>query len=258
MSKAYTPIIGIPCDVINNGLHPFHGVGEKYINAVANGAKVRTLLIPAQGPGKDLSPAEYMDAERILDCIDALFLPGSPSNIEPHHYSNEASATPDDHDPQRDSTTLPLIRAAIKRRMPILAACRGMQELNVALGGSLHQRVHELPDMMDHRENKTLDREGQYADAHDVELASDGLLAKLVNSNRARVNSLHGQGVNRLADGLVAEAYAPDGLVEAFRSSDPDHFLVAVQWHPEWRFEENPLSSALFAAFGEAARKNIG
>jgi len=255
MRSSRYPIVGIPCDVIRNGMHPFHGVGEKYINAVANGADACPLLIPARGPGDDLLIRdEDSSMERLLDTLDGLFFPGSPSNVQPHLYSKEQSLTPEAHDPQRDNTTLPLIKAALARKIPILAVCRGMQELNVALGGTLHQRVHEIPGMMDHREDKSLSREAQYSDTHEVRLAPGGILANLVNTESIRVNSLHGQGMNRLGKGLLVEAYAPDGLVEAFRLESVDHFVVGVQWHPEWRFQENPFSRALFNAFGMALR----
>jgi len=249
------PVVGIPSDVTRFGLSAFHGVGEKYINAVANGANVCPLLIPAQGPGEDLQKTEpHLLSERLLDNLDGLFLSGSPSNIEPKLYSDEVSLTPDCHDPQRDSLSLPLIRAAIKRKIPILAVCRGMQELNVALGGTLHQKVHEMPDMMDHQEDKSLDRAGQYKDSHVVKLIKKGVLYNLIDSESAMVNSLHGQGMNQLGVGLIAEAHADDGLVEAFSLEDQSHFVVGVQWHPEWHFSENILSTALFRAFGDAVR----
>jgi putative glutamine amidotransferase len=247
------PIVGIPCDVTRYGLSAFHGVGEKYINAVMNGAD--PLLIPAQGPGEDLlaTDSDVMN-ERLLDNLDGLFLSGSPSNIDPTFYSDEESTTPDQHDPQRDCLNLPLIRAAIKRKIPILAVCRGMQEVNVALGGSLHQKVHEQPKMLNHQEDKSLDREGQYDVAHSVQLVTGGILASLLGTESAMVNSLHGQGMNRLADNLIAEATAEDGLVEAFRIDNDEQYLIGVQWHPEWKFHENPLSTALFASFGKAVR----
>ncbi len=254
MKQRRYPIVGIPCDVIKNGLNPFHGVGEKYINAIAQGAKVIPFLIPTQGPGKDLEYMEQMSCDNILDIVDGLFLPGSPSNVEPRHYGTDPSATPDYHDPQRDGTTLPLIQAAIERRTPILAACRGMQELNVAFGGTLYQEVHNVDGMMDHREDKTGDRQAQYADAHDVKLAEGGVLAELIGGNTVKVNSLHGQGIKTLGKGLVAEAFAPDGLIEALRIEDRSHFLMGVQWHPEWMFQSNRLSLALFNAFGDAVR----
>ncbi|MCP3675098.1 MAG: gamma-glutamyl-gamma-aminobutyrate hydrolase family protein, partial [Gammaproteobacteria bacterium] len=187
------PVVGIPSDVTRYGLSSFHGAGEKYINAVANGADVCPLIIPAQGPGEDLQATDSDELnQRLLDNLDGLFLSGSPSNIQPSLYSDEESETPDDHDPQRDSLSLPLIRAAMKRKMPILAVCRGMQELNVAMGGTLHQKVHKIAKMMDHREDKTLDRVGQYQDAHNVKLIENGALSKLIGSDSARVNSLHG------------------------------------------------------------------
>lgn len=248
-------LVGIPCDISRNGLHAFHGVGEKYINAVAHGASVCPILIPAQGPGEDLEPMdEKMFIDSLLDKIGGLFLAGSPSNVEPGLYGDEVSLTPDDHDPQRDNMTQSLIKAAIKRKMPILAVCRGMQEVNVALGGTLHQRVHEVEGLNDHRENKTLSREGQYSDSHKVHLVTGGKMAELANSKTIDVNSLHGQGINILGNGLIAEAHAKDGLVEAFSLADEKHFVMAVQWHPEWRYKENAFSRALFGAFGDAVR----
>lgn len=255
MNRSRYPIVGIPCDVITDGLNPFHGVGEKYINAIANGAQVFPLLIPAQGPGEDLETMKHMTTERLLDMVDGLFLPGSPSNVEPRHYGNESSATPASHDPQRDARSLPLIYAAIKRRIPILAVCRGMQELNVAFGGTLHQELYKVPGIMDHREDKTQPREGRYADAHEVRLVAGGVLAVLAGVETVRVNSLHGQGIKTLGHGLVTEAIATDGLIEALRVEDRNYFVIGVQWHPEWRFRDNVLSTALFKAFGEAVRQ---
>lgn len=248
------PIVGIPCDVTINGLHPFHGAGEKYINAIANGSDAIPLLIPALFPGKDLSANTVFPIERILETVDALMLPGNPSNIEPHHYGAGESATPDDHDPQRDSTSLTLIREACAIGMPILGVCRGFQELNVAFGGTLFQKVHEQPGMMDHRENKTLDRDGQYDFAHKVTLVDGGVLSSLTDDPEIIVNSLHGQGADKLGAGLVAEAHAPDGLVEAFRYDKEGPFIVGIQWHPEWLYEKNTFSTALFKRFGEAAK----
>jgi len=181
-------------------------------------------------------------------------LTGSPSNVEPHRYGGPASAEGTLHDAERDATTLPLIRAAIDMGVPLLGICRGFQELNVAFGGTLHQRVHEVPGMRDHREDKTAPVEVQYAKAHPVRLAPDGLLARIAGTDELRVNSVHGQGIDRLAPGLSVEATAPDGLVEAVRVDGAGAFALAVQWHPEWRFWEDSASAALFAAFGDAAR----
>lgn len=250
------PLIGIPADVREIGIHPFHAVGEKYINAVAHGSRAVPLLIPALGPGRDLeSMLDHVDLEMLVARLDGLFLTGSPSNVEPLHYDGDPSAPDTHHDPQRDATTLELIRTALAEGLPVFGVCRGYQEINVALGGTLYQEVHEVPDKLDHRDDKSLSREDQYAPAHPVRLAEGSFLASLAGSAEVVVNSLHAQGVDRLAAGLEIEATAPDGLVEAFRVESATTFAMGVQWHPEWRYQDDPLSRALFAAFGDAARE---
>jgi putative glutamine amidotransferase len=154
------------------------------------------------------------------------------------------------HDPARDATTLPLIREAIRRDLPILAICRGMQELNVALGGTLHQRLSEVPGRLNHRPHRD-SPEGPYGPAHGVVLTPGGLLTGLAGSEEQVVNSLHSQGIDRPAPDLWVEAVAPDGQIEAV-SLPGARFVVGVQWHPEYKHWENPLSEALFAAFSRA------
>jgi len=250
------PVIGIPVDALDVNGKPFHGVGEKYVNAVAHGSHAIPFFIPAFGTGAELDALDaLLEVDEILDRLDGLFLTGSPSNVEPHHYAGEPSSPGTLHDPQRDVTTLPMIRRAIERDLPILAVCRGYQELNVALGGTLHQKVQEVPGLMDHREDKNLPREQQYGPAHPVRLVEGGVLHRLLGETEIEVNSLHQQGLDRLADDLRAEAIAPDGLVEAVSHRANLRFLIGVQWHPEWRFRENRVSSAIFRAFGEAARE---
>lgn len=240
------PVIGIPADRRMIGAHPFHAVGEKYINAVVQAADCLPLLIPVlETP---------LDVAEILTRVDGIFFTGSPSNVEPHRYAGPASEPGTLHDPHRDATTLSLIPRAIALGVPVFGVCRGFQEMNVALGGTLHQRVQEVAGLADHRENKDEPLDVQYAPAHDVTLEPDGLLAKLAGTDRASVNSLHSQGVDRLGPGLAVEARAPDGLIEAFRVKDAPAFALAVQWHPEWRVMSNEFSKALFAAFGRAAR----
>ena len=253
--SALMPLIGIVADVTEIGIHPFHAVGEKYINAVAHGCHALALVIPAFSPDYDLdSLLDRVELGDLIRRLDGLFLPGSASNIEPHHYDGEAS-TPDTlHDSQRDLTALPLIRAALADGLPPFAVCRRFQDQNVALGGTLHQRIHEIPGMLDRREDKSLPRNQQYALAHPVELSTGGLIAQLTGATEAKVNSLHNQGTDRLADGLIVEAAAPDGLIEAARVRDARSFALGVQWHPEWRVIDDALSRALFTAFGEAAR----
>jgi putative glutamine amidotransferase len=230
-------------------------VGEKYIDAVGHGAGVLPILLPCLEEGKDLRAlSAHVDPAQVLDMLDGVFFTGSPSNVEPHHYGGAPSAPGTLHDPQRDATTLPLLRLAIARGVPLFCVCRGFQELNVALGGTLHQRVHEVSGMLDHRDNDDDPREVQYALAHDIVVEEGGMLAALLPSRQARVNSLHWQGIDRLAPGLRVEARAPDGLIEAVSVAGSPGFTLGVQWHPEWRFRENPLSVAMFAAFGQAVR----
>jgi len=243
---AVRPIIGIPADRRTLGLHPFHVVGEKYARAVLDGADALPLLIPAL--------AEELGMDELLGRLDGLMFTGSASNVEPHHYSGPPSAPGTLHDPARDATTLPLIRKAVAAGIPVLGICRGFQEMNVAFGGTLHQKVHELEGRFDHREDVNQELDVQYGPAHEVSLTPDGLLRGLAGQDRITVNSLHAQGIDRLGDGLSIEATAPDGLVEAFRVQRARAFALAVQWHPEWKVMSNPFSRALFAAFGSAAR----
>ena len=243
------PVIGIPADRRMIGPHPFHAVGEKYIAAVVQAADCLPLLIPVlETP---------LDVAQILAHVDGIFFPGSPSNVEPTHYAGNPSVPGTLHDPYRDATTLSLIPRAVEHGVPVLGVCRGFQEMNVAMGGTLHQRVHEVEGLGDHREDKEQPLDVQYAPTHDVLLEEGGVLRKLAGADRIRVNSLHWQGVDRLAPGLVVEARAPDGLVEAFRVQTAQNFALAVQWHPEWKVMTNPFSQALFAEFGRASRQKM-
>ena len=242
---ASPPLVGLPTDRKPIGPHPFLAVGEKYVRAVVDGAGCLPLLVPTLDP--------VLPLREVLAGLDGLLLTGAVSNIEPHHYSDESSYEGNLLDPRRDATNLPLIPLAIEMGVPVLAICRGFQEVNVAFGGTLYQKVHEQPGFMDHRENKDDPLDVQYGPAHDIALVPGGLLAGLAGDTRATVNSLHGQGVRRLGEGLVVEAQAPDGLVEAFRHDGPA-FMLAVQWHPEWKVRENAFYLATFRAFGDACR----
>jgi len=228
------------------GLHPFHAVGDKYARAVLEASGGLPLLIPAL--------AEELRLEELVERFDGLLFTGSPSNVEPHHYEGPPSHPGTLHDPARDATTLPLIGKAVRAGVPVLGICRGFQEVNVAFGGSLHQRVHEVPGHLDHRDDESQPLDVQYGPAHDVVLAPGGLLRRLAETDRVRVNSLHSQGIERLGRGLAVEARAPDGLIEAFRVEDAARFALAVQWHPEWQVMDDPFSRALFSAFGAACR----
>jgi putative glutamine amidotransferase len=241
------PVIGLPADRRMIGRHPFHAVGEKYIRAIMQAAGALPLLIPSLG--------DELDLDEVLAHVDGILFTGSPSNVEPHRYLGPASAPGTLHDPLRDATTLPLIPRAVASAVPVLGICRGFQEMNVAFGGTLHQKVHEVAGLMDHRDDESLPLEEQYGPAHEVILEPGGLLRRLAGADRVRVNSLHSQGIDRLGSDLAVEARAPDGLVEAFRVNAAPRFAVAVQWHPEWQVMDNAFSRTLFAAFGEASRE---
>ncbi len=234
------PLIGIPACarlVVNGQLR--HDTPARYPAAVLGGAGAVPILIPPMGEA----------ALAVLDALDGLMLPGSPSNVHPSHYDGGDSLTPEQHDLERDATTLRLIPEALSRGMPLLAICRGIQELNVALGGTLHQRLHEVPERMDHRpEPGTI--EEKYAPRHLVFLS--GQLARIVGSSKILVNSLHGQGIDVLAPGLVVEATATDGTIEAVRVEPARSFAFGVQWHPEWGYADDSASLAIFRAFGAA------
>lgn len=221
--------------------------GEKYVNALQDGADALPWIVPAFGSGPML--------DELLGRIDGLFLTGSYSNVEPHHYGGVASRPGTLHDPERDATTLPLIRKVLAAGMPLFAVCRGFQELNVVLGGTLHQHVEEVPGYHDHREKPDAPLDVQYGPAHEINLVDGGLLQTLAGSNKIMVNSLHGQGIAKLAPGASVEAIADDGLIEAFRVDEVDGFTLAVQWHPEWKVKENEFSLAMFRAFGDACRQ---
>ncbi len=243
----HRPIVIVPACTKQLGAHPYHTAQMKYVDAVLKGADCMPLVLPAFG--------ENTDWEAVLACADGVMLTGSPSNVHPSHFAQEVHNPSLPLDPARDATNLPLIRLALERGLPLFAICRGFQEINVALGGSLYQAVQEVPGKMDHRDPDTEPLEVQYAAVHPVALTPQGKLASILGQvDSIMVNSLHGQGVDRLAEGLSIEALAPDGLVEAYSINAASSFGLAVQWHPEWKVTENPDSMKIFQAFGAACR----
>ena len=231
-------LIGIPACTRTVEGQPQHAALPRYSEAVMAAGGL-TVIIPPFGP----------QMAGVLDRLDGLLLSGSPSNVDPAHYG-AGDETPGRHDPARDDTTLPLIRAALSRHMPLLAICRGIQELNVALGGSLHQQVHAVTGRQDHREGPG-ERAHRYRAKHSVRLS--GMLAAIIGAPSIDVNSLHEQAIGQLAPGLVAEAYAGDGTIEGVRVTGQP-FALGVQWHPEWKAVQNPNSMALLDAFTAACR----
>lgn len=246
------PLVGVPACLKEVDAAPFHVAGNKYLTALTDAAKVHPVVIPALGLD------ERLEADSLLARLDGLLITGSPSNVEPHHYAGPPARDPTKADPARDATTLPLIRAAVAADIPLFAICRGIQELNVALGGTLHQHVHELPGVADHRMPEVDDRDVRYGPRHPVRLTAGGRLAALAEQIGADpdnlvVNSLHSQAIDQPASALTIEAISHDGVVEAV-SVDGNRFAIGIQWHPEYKALENAYSSALFTAFGDACR----
>jgi putative glutamine amidotransferase len=244
------PIIGIPADRRVLEPHPFHMAGEKYLKAITEAADAVPLIIPVL--------ADDLAIDELVDQVDGVMLTGSPSDIEPHHYGSESDDPDALRDPHRDAMTLPIARHALQTGVPLFAICRGFQELNVVLGGTLHQKVKDVPGYHNHKENPEDPVDVQYGPAHPVVLSEGGLLAQLAGARQVMVNSLHGQGIRKLAAGITVEAVADDGLVEAFTVDEAEAFALAVQWHPEWKAKSNEFSSAIFRAFGDACRERAG
>ena len=244
------PIIGVSACTKQIGHNIYHTAGDKYLQAIIHVVNGLPVIIPALG--------EQLDQAFLLQQLDGLVFTGSPSNVEPHHYAGDASEPGTAHDAARDSTTLPLIKAAIAAGIPVLGICRGFQEMNVAFGGTLYQKVQEVAGYMDHREPEGLPADQQYGLRHALHVQPGGLLAGIGLPDEIQVNSIHGQGVQRLAPGLRVEALAPDGLIEAFSVEGAPSFALGVQFHPEWQVRSNPNYLAIFQAFGEACRKKAG
>jgi putative glutamine amidotransferase len=238
------PIVVIPACTKLIGEDIFDAVGRKYSVALAEVAECQPLLVPIGAGATDIGA--------VMEVADAILLSGSPSNVAPEHYGEEAPIDPNALDPLRDAMTLPLIRTAVERRTPLFAICRGFQELNVALGGSLYQAVHDVDGHKDHRARPDVPLDEAYGPVHPVVLR--GKLRDWVGRDKIMVNSLHGQGIARLADGLTPEAFAEDGLIEAVRGPDDAAFCLGVQWHPEWSARSNEVSTSLFRRFGAAAK----
>ncbi len=245
MTVVAKPVVLVPACNRALGHHPFHIAGKKYVDAVRL-AGGQALVVPG---------ASLDELDALLDLADGLLLTGSPSNVHPDHFDEGVHNPALPLDAERDAWTLPLIPKALARGVPLLAICRGAQETNVALGGSLHQAVQEVPGFNDHRADDSAAVEVQYAASHSVNVEPGGVLARVLDRTRFHVNSLHGQAVNRLAAGLIVEAHSPDGVIEAFSRPGAPGFNLCLQWHPEWLAQDNPVSKQLLAAFGAACRE---
>lgn len=224
---------------------PFLMLGDKYARAVKVAAKAQPVMFPLADP-------EQID--ELLALVDGVMLTGSPSNVHPTQFGQDVADPSLPLDLVRDELTLALVKACVREGVPLLGLCRGFQEINVALGGSLHQRVQAVPGLMDHRESKGAPYDVQYAPSHPIALAPGSVFEAWAGGPEVMVNSLHGQGIHQLAPGLEALGRAPDGVVEAVGVKGARNFAYAVQFHPEWRCVENPFYRAIFEAFGDACR----
>lgn len=241
-----TPIVLVSAD--NRDIHHnrWHATPSQYVEAVLYGAGAMPVILPSLGGALDL--------DAILDRVDGVLLTGSASNVHPSLYGVEPSPRYEPYDEARDATTLPLIRRALERGKPLLAICRGYQELNVALGGTLHTEIQEFEGRMDHRHPDSTDPDVRYQIRHPVRVVPGSCMGRIMQTDEIDVNSLHRQAIAELSPRLVVEAAAPDGTIEAVRVVDAPGFAVGVQWHPEYWVRSDRPSSRLFQAFGDAVR----
>ncbi len=244
------PLILVTSDVKTVDGYRWHAAIELYVAAVARVARCNPVVVP--------SLADDLDIDGLLDGADGVLATGSRSNVHPARYGAEADQRSEPYDSDRDATSMPLIRRALQRGVPLLAVCRGLQELNVVLGGTLDIEIQEIDGRLDHRAPTSDDNDERFAPAHDVALAPDGCLAEVFGGSTIQVNSLHRQAIGVLAPDLAVEGTAPDGTVEAVRVTGVPGFAVGVQWHPEYWAESDSVSARIFEAFGDAARAHAG
>ena len=250
MTVKTRPVVWLPLDhrLLGDGPQaiPYFFLGEKYASSLRRSAGTQPCTFPL---------ADEADIPALLQLVDGVVLPGSPANIEPHHFDQALTDPSLPLDPRRDALTLALVRACLSEGVPILGVCRGFQEINVALGGSLYQQVHDVAGKLDHREDKARSYDGQYQPSHVITLEDDETVRTWAGGAEVMVNSLHGQGVDRLAKGLQPLAYAPDGTIEMVRMKEARTFAYGTQFHPEYQSWENSFYDAIFKAFGAACRQ---
>ncbi len=249
MIRTGLPLVGVPADTYEKNGLLFHSVGDKYLRAVTEIARCHAVVLPASGDS-------HLDA--LLDHLSGVVVTGATSNVHPPHYGAEPAREHEPYDHGRDATTLALIVKVLARGMPLLCICRGFQELNVALGGTLEGEIQRAPDRLDHRAPASDDLDVRYGPVHPIAITPGGQLEAILGRRRAMVNSVHRQGIARLADRLAVEARASDGVIEAVSVKDAAGFALGVQWHPEYKASANPCSVKLFEAFGKAARAYAG
>ncbi|MCY0096617.1 gamma-glutamyl-gamma-aminobutyrate hydrolase family protein [Hoeflea ulvae] len=242
----HSGLVAIPADIRSLDGYVWHAAPDQYIMAAVNGSDVLPLIVPALTDGTDV--------DMVLDRVDGVLISGSRTNVHPSHYGEEETEHHGPFDPARDRLSMALIRRSIERGIPLLAICRGIQELNVALGGSLATEIQELPGRFDHRKPETEDRDIAFGIRHSITVKQGSCLASIVGDGEVRVNSLHRQAISKLAPRLAVEAVAEDGTVEAVSVIDAPGFAIGVQWHPEYWVGSDTISDKIFAAFGDAVR----
>ena len=244
----FKPIIAIPADIRHLDGADWHAAQTQYLSAALDVADVMSFIVPAFEEGNDV--------DAILDRVDGLLVSGSATNVHPSLYGVEAKDSDGPFDPARDATSLALIRRAIDRGIPMLAICRGIQELNVALGGTLASEIQEQPGVWDHRKPDDANRDAAYAIRQPVHIREGSCIAThLGMAGEVQINSLHRQAIAKTAPRLQVEATAQDGTIEAVSVIDARGFAVGVQWHPEYWAHTDEPSRALFEAFGKAVRQ---
>lgn len=243
------PLVAVPANTKELEAYHWHGTAETYLQAIVHGIGGIPLIVPYL--------SNEVDFDALVGRVDGVLLTGGRTNVHPSSYGAPPDPSAEPHDPNRDALAFALARAALRHGVPLFAICRGVQELNVALGGSLHSEVQEIDGRQDHRAPKSENRDERFAIRQDVEIVPGGMLSDILGTGTIRVNSLHRQAIDRLGDGLVVEATAPDGTIEAVRVAGAPTFALGVQWHPEYWVRTDLPSAKLFAAFGAAIRKRM-
>jgi putative glutamine amidotransferase len=238
------PVLGVIACNRTVGVEPAQAVMERYIRAAMTHADVAALIIP--------SLSDLMSAAEVAPRLDGVLLTGTPSNVAPERYGEEADAGPFDRG--RDEVALAMVEAMIGRAKPVFGVCRGFQEINVAMGGTLRRDTSSSEELLRHHAPDGVSFSAMFDHIHPVHLSTGGMLAQAFGKQYLTVNSVHFQGVGKLAPGLEIEAKAPDGLIEAYSARPNGAPVVAVQWHPEWDAATNPDSAAFFQLLGRAMR----